>query len=286
MTKHAYSYVVLRYVHDTTTDEFANVGVVVVSPSTSFIGVRMKSTYSRLSAMFRGFSPDHYRAMIRHIEMRLNDLKRFVGKPLVFDDFPNDASALARLVVPEDDSSFQWSPMGSGLASDLDVVVSYLFERMVEPPSESGEQTRRDDAEVWGAFKSALDARHLLDRFQGKTIEVEGDALKFDHAFKNSKWHGLVPVSFDLIQPNSIVRKAHTLLGSVTSVSDSSEPFKVYYLVGEPRLDALKAEYERALKILSKSGMDHEIFVESQADTLAETLRVLIQAHDQHSSDQ
>ena len=36
MSKHPYTYTVLRYVHDTGTGEFANVGVVLTSPAAGY----------------------------------------------------------------------------------------------------------------------------------------------------------------------------------------------------------------------------------------------------------
>ena len=55
MSKHPYTYTILRYVHDTSTGEFANVGVVLSSPEAHYANAILRPTYGRLSKMFPGF---------------------------------------------------------------------------------------------------------------------------------------------------------------------------------------------------------------------------------------
>ncbi|MCK7468808.1 MAG: hypothetical protein MZU91_12245 [Desulfosudis oleivorans] len=62
-------------------------------------------------------------------------------------------------------------------------------------------------------------------------------------------WHCRAPVSFDLASSDSIRDKAHRWLGQLTSVAGASEPFKLYFLVGEPA----QAEAAAGLRI----GIEH-----------------------------
>ena len=52
--KTAYMYTVLRYVHDTTTGEFVNVGVAICAPKVRYASARCRSTYGRLAKVFPG----------------------------------------------------------------------------------------------------------------------------------------------------------------------------------------------------------------------------------------
>ena len=54
MKKLAYTYTVLRYVHDTSTGEFANVGVVMVCPEERYADAILRPTHGRFSQMFPG----------------------------------------------------------------------------------------------------------------------------------------------------------------------------------------------------------------------------------------
>lgn len=132
MNKNPYTYTILRYVHDTTTGEFVNVGVVLTSPEIGFTSALLNPTYSRLSHMFPGLDGEHFRRVIRNLQSRFDKLSYRIFEETNFGDRPAHALELAHRVIAADDSSFQWSPMGSGLAADLPATVESLYERMVE----------------------------------------------------------------------------------------------------------------------------------------------------------
>ncbi len=66
----AYSYAILRYVHDTATSEFANVGVAVYCADERFFDVSCRSTIGRISEMFPGIDAGAFRSLMRHISNR------------------------------------------------------------------------------------------------------------------------------------------------------------------------------------------------------------------------
>ena len=53
--KTAYSYTVLRYVHDTATGEFINVGVALLAPEQKFVLGEFRTTYGALKKNFPGY---------------------------------------------------------------------------------------------------------------------------------------------------------------------------------------------------------------------------------------
>jgi hypothetical protein len=87
-------------------------------------------------------------------------------------------------------------------------------------------------------------------------------------------------VSFDLASADSIREKAHRWLGQIASVAPESEPFKLYFLVGEPAQPDLRHAYESALSILGKAPVDREVFVEANAHTLSDRLAAEVAAHE------
>jgi hypothetical protein len=54
--KTTYSYTVLRYVHDTTTDEFVNVGVALLAPEARYVSALCRTTSGRLGKVFPGMN--------------------------------------------------------------------------------------------------------------------------------------------------------------------------------------------------------------------------------------
>jgi hypothetical protein len=71
----AYTYSILRYVHDPAVGEALNIGVVLYAPSVRFLAVRLEYRYQRLSQTFAGFDGDQYRTALRQLESAIEWVK-------------------------------------------------------------------------------------------------------------------------------------------------------------------------------------------------------------------
>lgn len=274
-----YSYTVLRYVHDAVTGEFVNVGVALYAPDRAFLSAICRTTYRRISATFPGLKGDHFRAVMRHVQARFEDLGENLG-PVATAPADRSLQEIARSVLPLDDSAFQWSPVGVGVAVDLSQKLESLFNRMVMRYDEpQASRHRRTDEDVWRGFRRDLEQRRLLRYFEPKTIAVQGDEIRFEHAWKNGVWHCIEPVSLDLSSSESIKEKAHRLLGHITSVHQASDDFRLYMLVARPDDPALEPAYESAVSILGRMPCEKEIFREEAHEELANRLEREVEAH-------
>lgn len=280
MSKQPYTFTVLRYVHDTGTGEFANVGVVLTSPEASYADAILRPTYGRLSKMFPGFDGDHFRRVIRHLQSRFDELSSQIREEMNLGERPANALDLAHRVIAPDDSSFQWSAMGSGLADDLPATLETIYHRMIELYDEKAKPDSRNDEAVWRVFKKGFEEKRILSRLHPKVIAVKDDEITFDHAWKNNLWHCMESVSFDLMQPQSIKDKAHNWLGRMTSIQETKEDFRVYFLIGEPQLDGSRRAFDQALNVLHKTPVPHEIIRENEAEHFAKEMAAKIAAHD------
>lgn len=281
MNKQPYTYTVLRYVHDTGTGEFANVGVVLCAPAARFVDAILRPTHGRLSKMFPGMDGDHFRRVVKHLQARFDELATRAQEEMDLETLPATALELAHRVIAPDDSSFQWSPMGSGLSSDLSATLETIYQRMVETYGDKAKADSRSDEVVWRTFKKGFEEKRMLSRLHPKTIAVADDEVMFSHAWKNHQWHCMETVSFDLMQPQSIKDKAHSWLGRMTSIRDTQEKFRVYYLVGEPQHEASRRAFDQALNVLHKTPVPHEIVREHEAASFAESMAGQIAAHDE-----
>jgi hypothetical protein len=274
-----YSYTVLRYVHDTMTGEFVNVGVALHAPEAGYLSAICRTTYRRVSAAFPGLRGEHFRAVMRHVQARFEQM----GEQLSAEAKATGSQSLldiARGVLPSDDSSFQWGPVGVGLAADPSQKLEALFNRMVMRYDEQAPtRVRRTDDDVWRNFKRDLEQRRLLRYFEPKTISVQDDEVRFEHAWKNGVWHCVEPVSFDMAAAETIKDKAHKLLGQITSVNGTLDNFRLYMLVARPDDDALMPAFESAMSILQKMPCDKEIVQEDEHAALADRLASEVEAH-------
>ena len=277
-TSYSYTYAVLRYVHDTTTGEFVNVGVILYAPQTRYLSAICRHTYARLSKVFPGVDPDHFKSLMHYIQARIVERGEQLSAELQLAT-TSSAIEIAQSVLPRDDSSLQWSPAGSGRTDDPAKTLEMLYERMVKRYDERQDHGGRSDDEVWRHFRRDLEVRQVLQHLKSKTISVQDDEIEFQHAWKNGKWHCLEPISFDLAAPDSIRDKAHRWLGQMDSIKDAGEPFKVYLLVGGPQDESLRPAFQRAVSILNKIPGEKEIVLEEDAARLADRIAGEVKVH-------
>lgn len=277
--QYPYTYSVLRYVHDVTSGEFMNVGVVLYAPKARFLGALCRPTYGRLSKVFPGMNAEHFKSLMRHIQGRFEERGERVANELELTP-SSGVMEIAQSILPKDDSSLQWSPAGSGRAENPANTLEKLFERMVMRYEERPTSGGRSDDDVWRHFKRDLETKRVLQHFVPKKIAVLDDEIEFQHSWKNGKWHCLEPVSFDLAQADSIKHKAHRWLGQMTSVHGESDDFKVYLLLGAPGEESLQSAFQSAISILNKIPGEKEIVLEGDAHGLAERIGKEVAEHE------
>src|SRR5204863_3846616 len=115
--KTTYSTITLRYLHDVVAGEFANVGVVLYSPEQRHLEARFTTSYERLNAIFLKIDHLHFRALMRYLVNRFDeiaaDIRDGLSVPAV-----TALCEIIRQVLPPDDSSLQWSEPGGGFSDD------------------------------------------------------------------------------------------------------------------------------------------------------------------------
>src|SRR5437868_3074453 len=181
-----YSTIILRYVHDVVTGEFANIGVVLYAPDQRFLEARFATSYERLNAIFLKIDHLHFRALMRYMANRFEELGGEIRDGLNVPPV-NALSEIVKQVLPPDDSSLQWSQQGGGITDDPARALADLYKRMVERFIADATQVSRSDEEIAKPFRTKLGkaAARLLE----KTIETKDYDYPFQLAWKNDIWH-------------------------------------------------------------------------------------------------
>lgn len=277
--KHQYSYVVLRYVHDVLTSEFINVGVVMYVPAQGRIIAKTRHTIARLRGVFPDLDRPAFTSMMANLRRGFQRVAKHKLKTPLFN-WQETLPAIVREAVPVDDSSLQWSPLGTGLTDNPQLTFASLYQRFVARYDTSAKHCRTDD-EIWRPVLVKLEERDLARNLTEKVIAGSVDDVTFKHAWKNGQWNVYEPVSFDLADEDGIKRKAREWLGHLAAVvdDDSVEPFKPHFLVGAPADARLTGAYETAKEILRKAPNDPEIFEEGQIDDLVAQIEDEIRTH-------
>lgn len=275
--KTTYSNIILRYVHDVVTGEFANIGVVLYAPEQRFLEARFNTSYERLNAVFLKIDHLHYRALMRYMANRFEEIAADIRDGLHLQPV-TALNAIVRQVLPPDDSSLQWSEPGGGFTDDPAKAVGELYKRFVERFVAGAEQVSRSDEEIAKPFKAKLGKR--AQKLSEKTIATKDYQYDFRFAWKNDVWHLYEPVSFDLVDPGSIREKANKWLGRGVALHDAKEKFKIHFVLGEPRQAETKKAFENAMHLLSKIPAQKELVRESEMEHFAEHVAKEIGSHD------
>jgi len=278
--KTPYTFLTLRYVHDVAAGESLNVGVVLHARKSNFIGARIQTKFGRLKKAFPRLEGEDHRKLMRFLQSRFDTLQMRETDELRFSRKPVDVCSLATGILPNDDSSLQWSTVGGGLTSDPAAELEHLYQRLVLLNDPAQPNKGRDDDEVWSQFRAPLLREKVLTYLAPHRVVAQNDEMEFEHAWKNHRWHCLMPLSFDLIDPDSIKDKAHRLLGQMIGVSDKLTEHILYLMVGEPQHEKCRTAANRALNLLHNSmPLKPEIVRENEADSFSRDFADRIKRH-------
>lgn len=276
--RQAYSYTVLRYVHDVVAGEALNVGVVMHAKSENFLKVRTRKTVGRLRHVFPDLDRQEFIASMRAVDRGLAAIsRRTKAQPLLSGEV--DARSYALRLLPDDDSTLQWSPTATGLTTDLGKTFDRLYERYVVQYDQKADRRRTDD-DVWRPVAEKLTEREVHIPFEPKMVAGAQDQIEFKKAWKNGCWHAYEPVSFDLADADHIKDKARRWRGHLSAVWEGkSENVEVHFVLGLPRNTSLLAAYKTAKQILEGARFTTEVVDENDVDVLVATLEDEYRAH-------
>lgn len=280
MNKIPYTYCVIRYVHDPAVGEALNVGVLMCAPKVSYMATLFEYRYERLSDAFVNFDGEHYRNVLHQLEAaiyKLND--RLMGTLFETQEPIADATQLAALVMPDKGLSVQFGSMLAGITDEIRSEHKHIFDRMVASQYPRKRKDKRSDEEVWAVYQRKLYRQKVSKYLRPKTFTSKNYDLRFDHAFKNEKWHVLEPVSMDYVRPQGIQERATKLLGETFVLSGNKELAKLYLLLGAPQSESHHAAYSKAKTLLHKIPVKHQIIEENEADDFAVHLADYMRRH-------
>ena len=269
--KQAYSYTVLRYVHDVVSGEALNVGVVMHAPAASFLKVRTRKTIGRLKHTFPDLDRAAFFDAMQAIDRGLLTVAKQTSNTSLLDARTN-ARSHALKVLPDDDSALQWSPTGTGLTADPVWTFERLYERYITRYDSARVKHRTDD-DVWRPVRDKLMERGINVPFEPRTVAGAQDRIVFEKAWQNGGWHACEPVSLDMASAERIMSKARRWRGHLAAVADgTSERIDLHFVLGQPQNGSLMDAYEAAKTILAHAPFATEVVDENGIDTFVESM--------------
>lgn len=273
MKSNVYSYCFLRYRQDPEGGEFANIGLALWCPENRFLAFQGSDRYARLKHFFGDIDDKGFRLLIAHVERRFDALAEEINNQLAFDGYPENIEKIAKQVVPQDDGSLIWSPQRGGITQNPGEELQRLYQRYIGRHYQSNEKARRDDPQVYReVYRKAFERKEIAPSIVEHEVIAPLASHVFKHAWKNGLWNVYETLSFDLLDTDSIERKAHTWYGRSMHLLNAREKPKLNFLLGKPSLKSHMGKYEQAKLILGSAGNDVRLVEEEDASAFAEEL--------------
>lgn len=283
-TKIPFQFAVLRYIHDSFTGEFLNVGVAFYCQNPAFFKVRLLQKYSRITNAFPLADGEFYRRYISSLQTKFDRVAEKVNSEQTTLEpwLPDRIEELLNQVLPPDDSSIQFGELQGGMTDDLDATYEDVYKRLVETHLPHEENESRSDVDVWGIFSKMFREQNVIRHLRPTVIRADSQDIEFEHAWKNGRWKVLQPLSFDLIHPGSINKKAWQYFGMDVILQKSKELNTLYYLLGKPRREdnAVLNAYAKAKDLLGTGENAKKIHLieEDEAEDFAREIAPKIEA--------
>jgi len=287
--KHIFHFRILRYIHDSFTGEFLNIGLVLFCQDPQFFKARLLHKYSRITCTFPNAEGEHYRRYITALQNRFDRFSTESHSKYIQENYlPIELSDdLISTVLTPDDSAIQFGPLLGGMALDLDLVFDDLYTRLIETYIKPEDRSNKDEQEIWSLMSKQLRPYNVMHHLRHATIDCASEEIEFEHAWKNGYWNALQPISFDLQHSGSIRNKSHQWYGTTVILDKSPELGKLYYLFGKPQKEdkSLLTAYQKAKDLIGIG--DHagkvEIIEEDEMEDFAKDISQKIQVDIEHS---
>jgi hypothetical protein len=281
MNRIAYTYCLVKYVHDPSVGEMLNIGVLMCAPSVNFIEAKFNYHYERLSSTFADFDGDNYRETIKDIELSLSKIKdlNLSSTLFVIKERVENVEQLSGQLIMDRSLSIQFGGMLAGLTYNLEEELEGIFQQSVLAQYPIKEKKSRTDEEVWALYKKPLHQKHLDKYLKPKRFSSDAYDYKFEHAFKNEKWHVLKPVNMEYAASQTIQDRATKIFGEAAAMEGDPDLSKMYILLGTPKLASHKTAYIKAKNLLHKIPINKEIIEEDEAEGFADHLADYMKQH-------
>jgi hypothetical protein len=273
-----YHYQVLRYLPDRTSEEFVNIGVVVLDEENYDLQVRFADKSARVSQFFPGINARYLNSTLRYIDTKFNVLRSRLKTELQYKSSKLDD--ITATVLPKDDSALIFSPIKIGRDINIDAATDDLFERLVLRNMPHDESDLRNDKEVWNkVYKSYFEKYNITDHLQPHKVKTKNDEFEFDKVFKNGKWNYFETVSFDLSRPDVVKNKVYKWDGKIRQLTTANEEINLYLLSVLPSNKKLKDFIYDVLDAEHSSNTNVKVISEREAEQLAKKIKKEIEEH-------
>ncbi len=277
-----FEYQIIRYLHDRTTGEFVNVGIVLFESESRFLDAKVLSRFSRISNFFEEFNGYFLISTLKHFQKEI----RSINVDLLFfnsTDFIKSSDKLglagitSKILIPDDSALFVSEPR-KALDIDAQKALDGLYDRLVDKYTADLSKDIHTDAYAWNkVYKSHFDKLGITPQLKDHTVKTDNDEIKFDKAWKNGVWNCYQSLSFDLRKDDSIKNKVYKWSGIIKELESSKEKINLYFLTTSPKTKDHLNSFIKDTLSQSDDVIKVTIVTESEAEQFARKVKTAIE---------
>lgn len=277
-----YQYQVVRYIHDRTTGEFVNVGIVIYMPGEQLLKSKFINKFSRLTQFFNEFNGHALLNTLRCFDKELNVISKRIASSDLFESY-SSIEEITNSILTNDDSALQCSLLKRGIDISCQAAIDDLFNSLVNKYNHEADKESHDDKYVWRkVYKKHFDELGITNKLKEHTVQTNHDLIQFDKAWKNGVWNCYQTLSFDLKRTDSIKSKVYKWSGILNELENSTESLHLYFLTISPKKNkTIKKFIEDTLNRQGKS-LQVSIVSEQHAASFANSVKTEIENHEQN----
>lgn len=267
MNKGTFTYALLQYHHSQVLGEVLNVGLVVYFPDHNKIEFIYPERLIRLKFAYPDVPEKTIKSYFKYFASRTKELNL---QSDVFINYSLENSLknfLADEFLAPDSSALQFGNFRTAVlyTPNLEHIINQLYNLYFSVFQHYENPIKKvDESSLLKKYKRFLEdllpTNKALSDFQSLFVDYtinpnEGSSLKFDIAWKaNREVHLVKPISFDLIKPESIQKKAYQYFGQFLDLQDYAKDNHYLFdvILAKPRSKGLFKAYDDAIRVLEK----------------------------------
>ncbi len=273
-----FQYSLLKYRHSQLGDEVINVGILFAFITQGQFLFMYPKKISRLKWIYSNFPESLVKGHLSGFENHAKKLSRQTNFEQFELSINNIDSFIQREFLVNDSSALQFSPAKSAVLfnSNLNKTAEeyfslyfchFLTSKLIEE--------RYNEEKIIKDLRTKLLARDQnIDRYLKKdySVQAKNIAVKFDIAWQNKRLHLVKPVSFDLLDGQSIQQKSATYFGYFSLLAEEGEKNNYAYdiLIARPKNRHLLDSFYNARDVLFSCPGPTNIIEHSSLDEYSE----------------
>ena len=265
----------MRFVPDTLSGEFINLGIVMYCPSTLWLGAKFTNRLSRISSLFPGQNLDAIRRIILSFQNHINiPGKQRSENPPAFQAVPDIEHAL-HAIYPPSINLLQWGNEQGFLGDeDAEAELLAMYHRTIGKyePELHGNKSIEAERAARQPYWSHFERLGIIKNLKKHEVDVAQSKVKFEHAWQNGVWHAYEELPLTIIKKESAQDRINSWVGKIKLLTHAHESIKIHFLtpVGASADLMELAHIQLATQV---NGLEATIVKPNEAEAFAERVK-------------